>query len=472
MPTPREELDRLRALAAQEAPAQQAPQQVAQITPRQELEELRALSQQQAPEAPQEEGVLPSPSKIVSSVIPSAVQFGKGIVEAVTHPVQTAEALTGLAVGGVQSMLPVPEEEFIISPQGRKIRTSGKDNRQKWTNFSDAMGGRYGGWDNIKNTIETDPVGFVADVSAVMIPIGGAVGKAGLAIEPVTAARNVISAAGRKLSPAAQKKLYISALKMQTGKKVSVSERAARAETGIKKGIRPTSQGLKKLNHEIRKTDLQVQKIINKGSRAGDTVSMDAITKPLNKIREKAKHSMDRESILKSLDDLEVEMKAHPDLKNGKIPAKAANEIKKRAWADLEGKFGEAKALEIEARKAVGSAARQELEKLFPKIGALNKDSGAMRGLRDSVEASVKRLENNNVISLSDWILLGGGGAAGGVPGGAGAVALKKILTSPSVKAATSFALRKADKALKSGTGLAIPAQITSRAGKLEEENK
>jgi hypothetical protein len=332
------------------------------------------------------------------------------------------------------------------------------------------MGERYGDWDKIKNTIETDPIGFIADVSAVMIPVGGVVGRAGRVIEPVTAVRNIIGAAGKKLSPMIQKKLYISALKMTTSKKVSTAERAARVETGIQKKILPTSQGLKKLNHEIRKTDLQVQRTINKGSRAGDTISIEDILKPTNKIREKAKHSMDREAIIKSVDNLDVELRNHPDLVNGRIPAKAANEIKKRAWADLEGKFGEAQALELEARKAIGSAARQELEKLYPNIGELNRSSGAMRGLRESVEASVKRLENNNVISLSDWIVATGGGLVGGAVGAPGAVVLKKIMSSPSVKSATAFALRKADKLIKTGTKTAIPSQVAAQTGKLEKE--
>ena len=430
--------------------------------------DLFAVAPPEQPEAV-EESMLPSLSKTAKSVIPSAIQYGKNIAQAVTQPIQTAEALTGLAVGGIQKLLPVPEDEFIVSPQGRRIYTSGKDQRQKWESFSDAMGERYGGWDKIKNTIETDPVGFIGDAAAVMMPVGGAIGKAGAAIEPVTAVRNIIGAAGRKLSPSAQKKLYISALKMTTSKKVSTAERAARAETGISKGILPTSQGLKKLNREIRKTDLQVQRAINKGSRAGDTVSIEAILKPTAKIRDKAKHSMDRESILNTVDNVEAELRNHPDLVNGRIPTKSANEIKKRAWADLDGKFGEAQALEIEARKAIGSAARQELEKLYPRIGALNKDSGAMRGLRDSVEASVKRLENNNAISLSDWIILSGAGAASGVAGGAGAVALKKIISSPSVKAASAFALRKASKAMKTGEGLAAPAQIAEKGGRIEE---
>jgi hypothetical protein len=408
-----------------------------------------------------------SVAETIKSIPGSAARYVGGIAEAVTHPIQTAEELTKLAVGGVQTLLPEPEEKTIVSPQGRTIRLSGKEHKQSWQNFSNAMQQRYGGWDNVKNTIQTDPVGFLADVSAVLIPTGGAVGAAGRAIEPINMARKVIGAAGKKISPAIQKKLYISALKMQTSQKVSVAERTRRARTGVEKGIQPTSGGLKKLNNEIRRTDLRVQKVINRGTRKGDMVAIDDILKPTAKIKEKAKHSMDRESVLRSIDDLESELRSHPDIVNGKIPAKAANEIKKRAWADLDGKFGEAKALEVEARKAVGFGAMDELEKLYPEIRKLNKESGAMRGLRQSVEQSVKRLENNNVISLSDWIVMTGGGAAAGVPGGAGAVALKKIMSSPKVKAATSFALKKAGK-IKIPE-VAIPAQIGARAGALVE---
>ena len=94
MATPREELERLRALAAQQAPIQQAPQQVAQLTPRQELEQLRALSQQQAPPVEQ-------PSFPGATVIEPLATLATGAI---------AEPIAGLAGVARAAFAPSPEE--------------------------------------------------------------------------------------------------------------------------------------------------------------------------------------------------------------------------------------------------------------------------------------------------------------------------------------------------------------------------
>lgn len=423
--------------------------------------QAQAIQPQEAPEPVSQDFSI---GKTIKNIPASAGRLVSDIATAVTSPLETAGAITKLAVGGVQKLLPEPKERTTISPQGKIIHLSGKDHRESWNQFSDAMGERYGGWDNIKKTVETDPVGFLADISAAMMPVAGTVGRVGVLTEPVTIARNIIGAAGKKISPAIQKKLYISALKMQISKKVSVAERIKRAETGLEKGVLPTSSGLKKLNREIRRADLQVQRTVSKGARKGDMVAIDDILKPVAKIREKAKHSLDSEAILKSIDDMEAALRNHPDVVSGKLPTGVVNEVKKRAGADLDGKFGQAQKLEIEARKSIGHGAMLELEKKYPEIRALNKDSGAMRSLRGSLETAIKRLENNNVISLSDWIVMTGGGAGGGAAGAAGSIVLKKIISSPRIKALTAMALKRVES-LPRIPQVAIPSQIAARGG-------
>lgn len=133
-------------------------------------------------------------SQAFQNIPSSAVQFGKDIVRPVTHPVETVENLYALGKGIVQ--LAIPGEQ----PSEKVARAVGQF-------FVD----RYGSLENIKQTIARDPVGTLADLSAILSG-GGAlaarapgtvgragrvVGTAGRAIDPITMASRGVRAAGR-----------------------------------------------------------------------------------------------------------------------------------------------------------------------------------------------------------------------------------------------------------------------------------
>lgn len=392
--------------------------------------------------------------EMLKNVPKSAAQFGEAIIQPIIHPVQTAETLTQLAVGGAQKLMPEPADKLFLSPQGRIIQTSGKSHKRIFDAFTQSMSDRYGGWDNIQRTIETDPVGFLGDAS---ILFGGAAGvfgkgaKAAKMIEPLTLAKNIVAHSGNRIGDAVAKKLYNAAFKMTTSKKVTTAKRAERVKTGLGKAVMPTKRSKEWLDREIRRADLLVQRTVNRGSRKGDLIDIEDIMRPVEAIKKKAQHSLQREAVLQTIDEYKKILKSHPDAVGNKLPAKAVNEVKKQIWHDLKGKFGEAKSLEIEAVKSIGRGARMELEGLYPQIKGLNVDSGAMRGLRETLEQTIKRLENRNVLSLSDIIVATGAGAAAGPGSGMGALVLKKIITDPQVQAATAIAVQRAGQIIKPG---------------------
>lgn len=121
----------------------------------------------------------------IKNIGPSAIQFAKDIAQPFIHPIDTAENLKNLGHGILQKtgILPGSEHE----------------------KYADAVGQffaeRYGGIENVKKTLATDPVGLASDLSllftgggslaarapGILGKTGEIVGAAGRAIDPISA---------------------------------------------------------------------------------------------------------------------------------------------------------------------------------------------------------------------------------------------------------------------------------------------
>jgi hypothetical protein len=132
----------------------------------------------------------------IYNIGPSAVRFGKGAIEALSSPAQTAEQLGEIFTGAYARFIP---QEWMARP----------DKAQEFIAKANAAGGmyrdRYGSIEALKNTIATDPVGFLGDVSTVA-SIGSAAlpGKAGQIAgtvsaftDPLRPITNVLASGGR-----------------------------------------------------------------------------------------------------------------------------------------------------------------------------------------------------------------------------------------------------------------------------------
>ena len=159
--------------------------------------------EKQPPQTPTSLSISDMISMAVDNLGPSAVQAGKDLVTPFVEPVETAKALGNLAVGAVQKVIP------------------GEQSSEK---YADAVGQffakRYGGVEELKNTIAKDPVGFLLDFSTILSGGGTAAarlpGKAGQiantaravgnALDPITVAAKVGGNVGRGVvNPAVQR---------------------------------------------------------------------------------------------------------------------------------------------------------------------------------------------------------------------------------------------------------------------------
>ena len=140
-------------------------------------------------------------SQAVRNLPGSAAQFARDIAQPVLHPIETAKNVAELGTGLVQ--LAIPGE------QGNEETA-----RAVGQFFAD----RYGGIENIKRTLATDPVGFAADISTVLtgggaaaVRAGGLAGRAG----------RVAQAAGRAVDPLAGATRAAGAVARPVGRGVS-----------------------------------------------------------------------------------------------------------------------------------------------------------------------------------------------------------------------------------------------------------
>jgi len=87
------------------------------------------------------------------------------MVGAVVHPIDTGSAIAGIVRGGMQKALPNNLVDYLM----KKGVTN--EARPQAEQFGTAMSNRYGGIAQLKNTLATDPIGAMSDLSALL---GGA----------------------------------------------------------------------------------------------------------------------------------------------------------------------------------------------------------------------------------------------------------------------------------------------------------
>ncbi len=98
----------------------------------------------------------------IKNIPSSAGNFLSGIGQALLHPIETVKGVGTIALGGAQKFIPGEQE---AEQTFDAVTTFFKD--------------RYGGLDNIKNTVESDPIGFLSDVATLFTGGGALATKVG-----------------------------------------------------------------------------------------------------------------------------------------------------------------------------------------------------------------------------------------------------------------------------------------------------
>jgi len=154
----------------------------------------------------------------------SAMELAEGLAQPFLHPIQTAQSLGEVGAGVLAKVGIGDGDETAANAVG------------------EFMAERYGGVDNLLNTIKTDPVGFMADASVLLTAGGGlaarlpgiagrvgqAAATAGRVVDPIANTARLGMTAGRAAGAVAAP-LFTNALGLATGAGGRAVGEAARA---------------------------------------------------------------------------------------------------------------------------------------------------------------------------------------------------------------------------------------------------
>lgn len=162
---------------------------------------------QQTPQQPKYMGYGEMMGQAVQNIPASAANIATGLYQAVTNPVQTVSGLLDVGAGALQKALPKPVVDFVNQFE------SNPEAAQRAVNAATAVGGamkdRYGSVEGIKNTIATDPVGAMGDLSTLLgggAALAGRIPMAGKVASTLSTASdltNPITLAGKGVSKTA-----------------------------------------------------------------------------------------------------------------------------------------------------------------------------------------------------------------------------------------------------------------------------
>lgn len=114
------------------------------------------------------------PGQALMNTPRSALNMAKGVIGAITHPIDTAGNLLDVAAGGLHNLVPASVSSAID-------RTFPSDATAPAIAKADAAGqfykNRYGSMEGLKNTLATDPVGALSDASAILTGGGALASK-------------------------------------------------------------------------------------------------------------------------------------------------------------------------------------------------------------------------------------------------------------------------------------------------------
>lgn len=404
----------------------------------------------------------------------SAGQFAKNLITPFIEPVETAKSLGTLAAGLFQKAIPgrQPSEDAVDA-------------------VADFLKERYGGIENVKRTIATDPVGFASDLSILATGGGAAagrliqltgktgtvatkalkaaelVGKAGRTAEPLNLATAPIKAIARLTPASFTEKLVESGIKFSA--KIKPAQRSKIIQAVLDEKITPTKAGLKKTGKLIERYSNQVDDVIDRGIRAGKggkvTIKTDDVLARLDDVRDTFEASAFG---LDFADDITATASKFKEKFGDTITASQAQEIKRNTQQILRKSFGQLSNVKSEAGKAIARGLREELEVAFPEVATLNQKNSALIGLNKELERAVARISNKDIIGLGTKVL-----ATGGTAGNILGAVLEQIIGQAKFKSKLAFAINSARKKPISGKELpTILRQLSAQAGRVRNGDR
>jgi hypothetical protein len=330
-----------------------------------------------------------------------------------------------------------------------------------------ALKNRYGGVEQVKNTLYTDPVGALADVSTLLDPAALGAKAGGLtrtaeglsrAAELTNPMRMASKPVGEMLERSAPS-LWDSAAKVPQGLK-DRNPNMNIAQAGVKRGVLITNGGAKRNAAAL--SDLRKNKTALAATNT-DPIDVSAIGEDLDKLKSEYAPGLYSAEDSRSVDRIGGRLLAKPTVQSGAsgfvrtMPVKDAVQTVGAIDKKLRGKFGREGGPTVEAMKTVRHGLGAGVNETAPDIGKLNAEIGERAVLQRAVTRAVDRNAKTNFLNTM------------GTGIGAGVMAATGLTTGdPMLGAAAGIATRLADTPLvKSGAGV-----VLDRAGVAMQKEK
>ena len=396
----------------------------------------------------QQAGVDFSTGRMISNIPGSAMNIVADTGRAVLNPVETAQAIGGLAMSGVELM-------------GRKLAefTTGSEiaPREGKEDQIRAVGGyiknRYGSVDGFKTALMDDPVGVLLDVSATgvfsKIPKVANIakyGEMGTALKTVMP-KNVVE------------KLYQSAAKFNLTNKVTPEVRRANINTAVEYGIMPTTSGYIKirgtediLNSQM--DDLIKDHMAKTGYAPGNaTVPVESIMRHFPELR-KDIGSIDANAAEKiaKINKWEESMRNQWGSRTH-ITVEELQKFKKRAYEDV-ATWGKKKQGKKKGTETAGRGAKETLVEHIPEAAEINRQLSQLYRLQPELRAAANRVDKAPIVPLGSKLtgaaVIGGGAWLGSPVLGVSVALAEALMANAKFRAGMAIAIGK-----MKGTGAA-----------------
>jgi hypothetical protein len=367
---------------------------------------------QQTPQQPKYMGYGEMMGQAVQNIPASATNMATGLYQAVTNPVQTVSGLLDVGAGALQKALPKPVVDFVNQFENNP------EAAQRAMNAATAVGGamkeRYGSVEGIKNTIATDPVGAMGDLSTLLgggaalagrIPMAGKVASTLSTASDIT---NPITLAGKGVSKTADmaSALVKSGLGLKTGVGTEPITQAVKAgregnQTFIEnmRGTVPMMQVLDDAKSNLAKMNLDKQAEYRSGmvNIKNDKTQLD-FTGIDQALTDAQKYSSYKGKVVnQGAADVLDDIKAKVDDWKSSDPAQyhtpeGIDKLKQSIWESIEKLPRESKTA-YSAAKEVYDSVKKEISKQAPEYSKV---------MSDYSQSSDKIKEIERALSLGD----------------------------------------------------------------------
>ncbi len=360
--------------------------------------------------------VLDYTNQMLANIPSSAARFVGDIATAVGNPKETAAALGGLGLG----------------------LSGAPAYRQNVNALVNLYKQRYGGWDQFTETLKTDPVGVLADLSALADAAGGATKSLQIAADAAKAsrladvagtasrtARTVSEATSPILIPkqavqaaatAAQVPQYLYRTALRGGYEVRTPIEDVRqlARTGLASSLPVTESGVRRLYDLLVDLNQDVNRTIQAGSQRGLTLDTEKIARYAEDVKpqfETVTRESSQRPIQRVQDEFTREWGPQPAQPAGLVnaqgqpiqstlqgwrpmPVGQGQAIKVNTYRELQNEFGKMSTAEVEAKKALARGIKDELVAALPELSALNAKEAKLLDLSPVLEKAVNKASN------------------------------------------------------------------------------